>query len=305
MPMPAEPVSTQQEVTIVTGPSGAGRSTAINALEDLGFEAIDNLPLSLLERLLSGDAHERPLAIGIDARTRDFSARGVIAALESLSANPALKVSLVFLDCDTDTLLRRFSETRRRHPLAPQETPLAGIERERALLAPLLDRADVMVDTTEMSPHDLREEMDRWFGDAGTAELSVSIQSFSFKRGTPRSADMVLDCRFLRNPHWSAGLRARTGEDADVGAYVAEDPLCQPFLDRTVDMVEMLLPAYKAEGKAYFTLAFGCTGGRHRSVYVARSVANRLAQSGWHVSIRHRELERSPREGALEEVVES
>lgn len=305
METPAEPDRPPQDVVIVTGPSGAGRSTAINALEDLGFEAIDNLPLSLLERLLAGGAHDRPLAIGIDPRTRDFSPEGVALALSRLALDPAHNVSLVFLDCDTDTLLRRFSETRRRHPLAPQGTPLQGIDRERSLLAPLVDRAEVMIDTSELSPHELRAEIGRWFGGGRTEELSVSLQSFSYKRGLPRSADMVLDCRFLKNPHWTADLRPLTGQDSAVGAFIETDPLCQPFLERSTDMVELLLPAYKAEGKAYFTLALGCTGGRHRSVYVAESLANGLAQAGWRVSIRHRELERAPREVAPREVVET
>ncbi len=304
MPASSDPtMATQQDVVLVTGPSGAGRSTTINALEDLGFEAIDNLPLSLLMRLLSGGPHERPLAVGIDARTRDFSAQALAAALEELAAQPHLNVSLVYVDSDTDTLLRRFSETRRRHPLAPNGTLLAGIEAERALLAPLVGLADVLVDTSNMSPHELRTEITRWFGPAGTDELTVSVQSFSFKRGTPRSADMVLDCRFLRNPHWSQSLRPLTGQDPRVAAHVAEDPLYKPFFDQTADMISMLLPAYKAEGKAYFTLAFGCTGGRHRSVCVAEALAIQLADAGWQVSIRHRELERVPRHAEAREVV--
>ncbi len=298
--------ATSQDVAIVTGPSGAGRSTAIAALEDLGFEAIDNLPLSLLQRLFAGGVHDRPLAVGLDARTRGFSDQALCAAVEALGADPRLNVSLVYLDCDEDTLLRRFSETRRRHPLAPQETPLTGIERERALLGALRARADILIDTAAMSPHDLRAEIARWFGRAGGAgDLAVSVQSFSFRRGTPRAADMVLDCRFLRNPHWQPDLRPLTGTADAVAGFVAEDALYEPFLHRTLDMVILLLPAYKAEGKSYFTLAFGCTGGRHRSVTVAQAAANGLAQAGWRVSIRHRELERAESHGAFADVVKS
>lgn len=294
-----------QDVALVTGPSGAGRSTAINMLEDLGFEAIDNLPLSLLERLLSDEALPGPLAIGVDARTRNFSARALLDTIARLTDIAHFNVSLVYVDCDTDTLLRRFSETRRRHPLAPQETVLAGIERERAMLEPLPPRADVLVDTSRMSPHELRAEIDRWFGRQTGVELAVSVQSFSFKRGTPRSADMVLDCRFLRNPHWDPDLRPLTGQDPAVAGHVFADPLFQPFFEQSAGMIEMLLPAYKAEGKAYFTLALGCTGGRHRSVVMAGSLANRLAEKGWRVSIRHRELERAPQQGGLKSVVNS
>ncbi|MEO1292183.1 MAG: RNase adapter RapZ [Pseudomonadota bacterium] len=286
-----DPNATLQDVAIVTGPSGAGRSTAINALEDLGFEAIDNLPLSLLERLFRGGAHDRPLAIGVDARTRDFSAEALAAAIEALAANPQLNVSLVYIDCDTSTLLRRFSETRRRHPLAQQETPLVGIERERAMLHPLRPRADILIDTSTLSPHELRAEIGRWFDRPTRTSMAVSVQSFSFKRGTPRSADMVLDCRFLRNPHWREELRPLTGTAPAVADYVTEDPLYKPFFDQTLAMLELLLPAYKAEGKSYFTVALGCTGGKHRSVCLAEGLGNRLAYTGWQVSIRHRELE--------------
>ncbi len=295
--------NSRRDVAIVTGPAGAGRSTAIHALEDFGFEAIDNLPLSFLERLFSSDAEMRPIAIGVDARTRDFSAAAVWEALEALGARPELNVSLVFLDCATDTLLRRFSETRRRHPMAPSGTPLEGIERELVMLAPLRERADVLVDTTEMSPHDLRAELGRWFGQEEAPGLSVSVQSFSYKRGTPRSADMVFDCRFLRNPHWEDQLRPLTGEAQPVADYVAADPNFAEFFSKVVDLTKSLLPAYRAEGKSYFTIAFGCTGGKHRSVATAKKVAEALAEAGWQVSIRHRELERTPDGAGLKRVV--
>ncbi|MEM8787999.1 MAG: RNase adapter RapZ [Pseudomonadota bacterium] len=281
------------DVAIVTGPAGAGRSTAIRALEDLGFEAIDNLPLDLLMRLLAGDRPERPLAVGIDARTRDFDAAGLLQAVRSLRADRHLNAALIYLDCDTGTLLRRFSETRRRHPMAPHETPLVGVDREHAILAPLAEGADILLDTTEMTPHDLRAEIARRFG-GGDGDLAVHAVSFSYKRGLPRSADMVLDCRFLRNPHWSEALRPLTGLTEEVAQYVAADPRFADFAAHVLQMLTTLLPAYAAEGKAYFTVAFGCTGGRHRSVYMTHHVANKLADKGWQVSTRHRELERAP-----------
>ena len=285
---------TKRDVAIVTGPAGAGRSTAIHALEDFGFEAIDNLPISFLDRLFASDESRRPIAIGIDARTRDFSAAALWEALAQLSANPDLGGSLVFLDCSTDGLLRRFSETRRRHPLAPDGTARQGSERERELLAPLRETADILVDTSEMAPHDLRAELGRWFATPAADGLSISVQSFSYKRGAPRAADIVLDCRFLQNPHWERALRPLTGQDPAVAAHVAADPLYAPFHDRVLDLIQVLLPAFVAEGKSYLTLAFGCTGGRHRSVAVSQSVAKSLAADGWRVSTRHRELERAP-----------
>lgn len=291
-----------RDVAIITGPAGAGRSTAINALEDFGFETIDNLPLSFLERLFNAEG-TRPIAIGVDARTRDFSVASLVEALARLGEMPRLNVSLVFLDCAVDTLLRRFSETRRRHPMAPSGTPLEGVEAELALLAPLRERADILVDTTEMSPHDLRAEIGRWFGQDAAAGLSVSVQSFSYKRGTPRGADMVLDCRFLRNPHWIDSLRPFTGQDKPVAVYVAEDPKFPAFFEQVVNLTLSLLPAYEAEGKSYFTIAFGCTGGRHRSVATANKIAKSLAEAGWQVSTRHRELERLPDGAGIKRVV--
>jgi RNase adapter protein RapZ len=288
----------EQQVVLVTGPAGAGRTTAIRALEDLGFEAIDNLPLSLMPRLLSGPPVGRTLVIGVDPRTRDFSVDRVRSTIEEVAALRGCALMLVYVDCDVDVLIRRYNETRRRHPSSPQETPLVGIERDKITMEPLRARADILIDTTEMSPHDLRAEMARLFAADGSADLAVSLQSFSYKRGTPRGADMVMDCRFLRNPHWNAELRPRDGRDPAVAAYVAEDPNCAPFFDRLVDMMRFLLPAYRAEGKSYFALALGCTGGRHRSVALVEALAKTLAQEGWQVSIRHRDLERPGANGA-------
>jgi RNase adapter protein RapZ len=281
-----------RKIVLVTGPSGAGRSTAINALEDLGYEAIDNLPLTLLPRLLSGPPMVRNLALGIDIRNRDFSVAGLVEAVDIIARETDFDCSLVYLDCEQDTLLRRYSETRRRHPLAPSGSAQDGITREISLLGALRNRADVMIDTTELSPHDLRAELTGWFGGKGAANLAVSVQSFSYKRGIPRGVDMVLDCRFLRNPHWEADLRALDGRSGDVAAYVAKDPRFADFFAKTCELLEILLPAYRDEGKSYFTLALGCTGGQHRSVFVAEALANTLAQNGWQVSIRHRELDR-------------
>lgn len=286
-------VAAQNRLVLVTGPSGAGRTTAIRALEDLGFEAIDNLPLSLLPRLLDGRAPDRPLALGIDPRNRDFSTFGLIEAIDRIAAADPGMIQVLYLDCSTSVLLRRFSETRRRHPLAPAESPSEGIARELDLLGPIKARADTLIDTSEMSPHDLRAELDRWFAPKGQSGLAVTVQSFSYKRGLPRGLDIMLDCRFLRNPYWVDTLRGRDGRDPEVAAYVMADARFAPFRDRITDLVDLLLPAYEAEGKAYLAIGFGCTGGKHRSVTVAETLGRTLAKSGWRVSIRHRELERA------------
>ena len=198
-------------VVFVTGPSGAGRSTVIHALEDLGFEAIDNLPLTLLPRLLEGPPPDRPLALGIDPRTRDFGAEDLIAAVTRLDANPAYTTDMVFVDCEPATLQRRYSETRRRHPLAPDADPADGIAREREMLAPLRGHASVLIDTTALTPHETRAEIARFFARDRAPGLAIQVLSFSYRRGLPINADLVFDCRFLRNPHWSPPLRAEDG----------------------------------------------------------------------------------------------
>lgn len=278
-------------VVLVTGPSGAGRSTAINVLEDLGFEAIDNLPLGLVPRLLDGPPPPRPMALGIDPRNRDFSTAGLLDLLDLLTARPGCELTCLFLDCRDDVLLRRFSETRRRHPLAPAESPAVGIAREQGLLAQVRDRADMLIDTSDLNVHQLRAEIEGWFAPPEGQALALSVHSFSYKRGLPRGIDMVFDCRFLANPYWVPDLRPLDGRDARVAAHVAADPRFAPFFDRVLDLTRMLLPAYLEEGKAHLSIGFGCTGGQHRSVTLAESLAKALAEDGRQVSIRHRELE--------------
>lgn len=287
-----EPAAHVPQVVLVTGPSGAGRSTAIRALEDLGFEVIDNLPLSLLPRLLAGPPPDRPLALGLDARNRDFGPSAIADSIAAVTGTAGLAAQVLYLDAADDVLLQRYSETRRRHPLAPDGTPLEGIEKERALLADVRAGADILISTDDYSPHDLKAEIARWFATGGSAHLSVTIQSFSYKRGLPRGLDMVLDCRFLQNPHWVPELRPQDGRDAEVAEYVMADSRFGAFFDQTCAMLELLLPACREEGKAHFSVGFGCTGGRHRSVMMTEHVAEALAQNGWHVSKRHRELER-------------
>jgi UPF0042 nucleotide-binding protein len=281
-------------VVIVTGMSGAGRTTVINALEDLGFEALNNFPLALIDRLIQpAEDTPRPIAIGVETRTRGFSTRALARTVDRLRRRQGTGALLVFLDCSDESLLARFSQTRRRHPLAPEEDPATGIARERDVLAEVRARADIVLDTSGMTPHALKAEIESRFSRQLTVDLAVSVQSFSYKRGAPQEADMVLDCRFLRNPYWQAELRTLDGRDARIQGFVQGDSLFGAFFEKLCEMLLMLLPAYKAEGKAYFCVAFGCTGGRHRSVTVSEMVAARLRAEGWPVALRHRELEMS------------
>ncbi len=288
----ATPAQAGHRVVLVTGPSGAGRSTAIHALEDLGYEVIDNLPLSLVPLLTHAAALPRPLALGLDVRNRDFNATALIELIDRLTREPAVTLEVIYLDCAAAQLIRRYSQTRRRHPLAADGTPEQGIAREIDLLAPIRVRADHLIDTTEMSPHDLKAEIGRWFGETGASRLTVSLQSFSYKRGLPRGVDMVFDCRFLRNPHWDASLRDLDGRDPAVARHIESDPRFAPFFAHLAQMVEFLLPAQLEEGKAHLSIGLGCTGGQHRSVALVEKLGQHLAESGWAVAKRHRELER-------------
>jgi RNase adapter protein RapZ len=279
------------QLVLVTGPAGAGRSTSIKVLEDLGYEAIDNIPLSLLPRLLDGPAQPYPLALGIDTRNREFSVDGLLAVIEKLAARTDADLAVLYLDCRSDVLLRRYSDTRRRHPMAPTEGPQKGIQRELELLEPIRGRADMLVDTSDLNVHQLRDEIERWFAPSAGHPLAVSLHSFSYKRGLPRSTDMVFDCRFLANPHWDPALRALDGRDERVVAHVMADPKFAPFFDRVLDLTRLLLPAFRDEGKSHLSIAFGCTGGRHRSVTLVETLAKALAEDTLQVSIRHRELD--------------
>lgn len=288
MTLPPEP---DHRLVLVTGPSGAGRTTAIRVLEDMGYEGIDNIPLSLVPRLTDGPPLGRPIALGLDPRNRDFNPAALNDLIDSLTRDPRVMLEVLYLDCAAPVLIQRFSETRRRHPLAPNESPVQGIERELDLLAPVRARADHLIDTTDLTQHELRADIARLFDAGPQSALSVSVQSFSYKRGLPRGVDMIFDCRFLANPHWQAVLRPLDGRDEAVAGFVRADPRFDAFWSKLRDLLLFLLPAHLEEGKSHLAIAFGCTGGQHRSVAVAEMVGNMLAEAGWPVSKRHRELE--------------
>jgi UPF0042 nucleotide-binding protein len=290
-----------KRVLLVTGLSGAGKSTALDTLEDLGWEVVDNMPLSLLSRLVAtppsiGADQARPLAIGLDSRTRGFNAGRIVQGIKALAREADFAIETLYLDCGTSELLRRYSETRRRHPLAPDRPATDGIAEEREMMAPLKRWAGHLIDTTEIDANLLKQQIRDRFGAGGEAP-TITVQSFGFARGLPRNADLVFDMRFLRNPHWEKDLREKTGRDADVAAHVAADEAYEPALTRIEDLLLVLLPRYRAEGKSYVSIAFGCTGGRHRSVHVAERVAARLRAAGFSLTLDHRDLATPPRDG--------
>jgi len=305
--MPAEPgiEPLPRQIMLVTGMSGAGKSHALRTLEDLGWEAVDNFPLRLLGALLATPhapgtpADQRPLAIGIDSRTRGFDTDEILAQVGLLGSQPGSAAAMLFLDCAGRELERRYAETRRPHPLAPDRDVAAGIAHERAMLEPLRRAADALIDTTPMAPNDLQLEIRRRFA-LERSPTRLVLTSFGFARGVPPSADLMFDMRFLRNPHWDPKLRRLTGLDPAVGAFVAADPAYADAVDRIDDLIRTLMPRYIEAGKAYVTVAIGCTGGRHRSVFVTEELSERLHAAGFCPSVEHRNLTSRPAD-AIEE----
>lgn len=296
----AQKTATGQVVLLITGMSGAGKTTALKSLEDLGFECIDHLPLRLLTPLLRAEAADpvegrRPLAIGIDVRTRDFGTDAFNAVVAGLRQEDGIALKLVFLYCDDEELRRRYSATRHRHPLAGELPLVDGIARERQMLSPVRTHADLALDTTGLNPGDLKRILQGNFGVAEHPSLLVQVVSFSFRSGLPRDADLVFDVRFLANPYYEPTLRRLTGRDEHVARFVRGDEALKPFLNSLTQLLQPLLPRYVAEGKSYLTIAIGCTGGRHRSVFVAEELARWLQSQEQRVQTIHRDLDRSHR----------
>jgi UPF0042 nucleotide-binding protein len=288
-----QPRGPNAPVLLVTGVSGAGKSSALKALEDLGYEAVDNLPVSLIGRLVTPGDFPQPIAVGVDIRTRDFDSQSFLAELDRLSGRTGVAVRLLFIDCDDEVLVRRYEETRRRHPLADDRPVSDGLKRERAMMASVLARADLRIDTSEMALADLKRTLQGHFGIEGGGDLALFVTSFSYRLGLPRDADLVFDVRFLRNPHYDRALRPLTGLDPAVGRFIAADKKFKPFFANLTRLLEPLLAAYAAEGKSYLTIAVGCTGGRHRSVFVAERLVRWLAGLGRSARLGHRDLDKS------------
>jgi len=284
-----------REVVIVSGLSGSGKSTAIRVLEDLGYYCIDNLPVVLIQRFLQLCDHSREninrVALGIDLRERQFF-REYPQVLDELQ-RLGYRVQILFFDAADDVLVRRFSETRRPHPLAGDKGPATGIEREREQLAGLRERADRIIDTSAMTVHQLRDDLSSLYREPSADDrLTVTLMSFGYKFGVPADADMILDARFLANPFFVEELRDKTGSDRAVADFVLERQESREFLERIEDLLAFALPLYRREGKSYFTLGIGCTGGRHRSVALVGALTARLERRGNRVQVRHRDMER-------------
>ena len=277
---------------LVTGMSGAGKSTVLDALEDLGWDVVDNLPTDLLQDFVraGNECRVAPAAVGMDVRSRGFEPNALPGLVRSIEG---VEPEILYLDCAGRELTRRYDETRRLHPLAPDRPAEDGIARERRLTEPLRKAADSVIDTTDLTPGELRDELRRRYGEDGDQPI-VTIASFAFARGISRTADLVFDLRFLPNPHWVDELRPLTGEDEPVRNFLREDPTWPETMDRIEALLIDWIPRYWAAGKSYVAVAFGCTGGRHRSVAAAVEMAERLRGAGFSPNVRHRDLASPP-----------
>jgi UPF0042 nucleotide-binding protein len=288
-------MSGRLDVTIVTGMSGAGRSEAAHVLEDLGYFVIDNLPPMLIGKvaeLARSTENARRYALVVDVRSGDFL-HDLADALDELQ-RVGITERILFLDASDDVLVRRYEASRRRHPLSDSDRVSDGIARERALLESLKGEADLIVDTSNLNVHELRDRLRELFPAEPTARgLQVHIVSFGYKHGLPLDVDVVLDCRFLPNPHWVESLRPYTGLDEPVREYVLDQPGTGEFLDELDRLFDLLLPGFEQEGKAYLSIGIGCTGGRHRSVVIAEQLAKRLERAGYPAVVHHRDVGRS------------
>lgn len=280
------------ELVIVTGMSGAGKSVAMRSLEDLGYYCIDNMPPAILPAfwdLIKETGKINKVALVVDLRTREFF-EDLEQAIISIENTQLITTRILFVDADDATLVNRFKETRRAHPLADDERLLIGIQRERELLQPLRARAQVIIDTSNTSPRQLRERIYQEFKETNQSTFRIEVMSFGFKYGTPIDADIMFDVRFLPNPFYIEELKWLTGEDQSVYDYVMQQTETQMFYTKFIDLVNFCLPGYKKEGKAVVTIAIGCTGGKHRSVSLARKLANDLLIENYDVNVSHRDI---------------
>ena len=288
------PNDSKRSVLLVTGLSGSGKSFALRTLEDMGYETIDNLPLSFLESVaLSSRNVPRPLAVAVDVRTRDFSADHFLNVWKQIKADSDITSKMVFFECDDEVITQRYNESRRLHPLAHEKPVMDGIRIERHILSPLKVEADMVIDTSLLLTTELRGHLRRIFLPQKAPSLSIFITSFSFRHGLPREADMVFDARLLKNPYYVESLRPLSGEDEEVGDYIQKDDLFPSFSKSLQSLLSLSLPRFEEEGRAYLTLAVGCTGGQHRSVFIAKLLKDWLQEQKKHVKLRHRDLKKS------------
>jgi UPF0042 nucleotide-binding protein len=284
----------KRQIVFVSGLSGAGMSSALKNLEDFGFEVFDNMPLFLIDQLIEtkSSKSKKPLAFGLDSRTRNFSPTDVLNKKLELENNLDYDVSLCYMSCDESVIHNRYSLTRRPHPLAQEQSIHDGIAIEKTWLTPLRENADLTIDTTDMGVHDLKRLLSsRYHREGRKGKIFVTTMSFGFKNSSPREADMILDVRFLDNPHWDRNLRPLTGQDENVQNFIKKDKTLAPFLEQTKGLLDLILPSYEVEGKSYFTLAIGCTGGKHRSVFVTERIYDYLNGQEYPISLRHRDIQ--------------
>ena len=275
------------QLIIITGASGAGRTTAINVFEDVGFESVDNIPISMIDSLVLSKTRNKNLALGVDIRTREFSPENL---RKLLSKYKKMVVKIIFLDCDSNKLLKRFNETRRSHPLSGVKSLSEALVEEMEYLKPIKDFANIIIDTTDYSPTDLREELLNNLSIAKIKKFSILLQSFSYKNGLPRNFDMIFDCRFLKNPYWISHLKELDGRDKKVQDFVSSSREFKIFFSKVLSLINFLIPQVQKEGKSQFSIGFGCTGGQHRSVVFVNMLSNKLNSEGHNVLSNHRDL---------------
>ena len=280
------------ELIIVIGQSGAGRTTVIHILDDQGFDTLDNVPVHLIPRVASRELVDKPLALGLDIRSKSFSVQNLMREISNWEALSRSRVVILFLQCSLNILIKRFSLTRRPHPVPGEDSLELSIKRELNLIAPLRDKADLVLDTSNTSPNELRLKLGSIFPLANNRNIQIILQSFSFIKGSPSGLDMIFDCRFLKNPNWEDDLKNLNGTDTEVKNYLYKDKTWESFNNSLIKMMSTIIPSFEREGKSYLSIGLGCTGGQHRSVFVAEQLFEHLLEKDYDVKILHTTLQK-------------
>ena len=280
------------ELIIVIGQSGAGRTTVIHILDDQGFDTLDNVPVHLIPRVASRELVDKPLALGLDIRSKSFSVQNLMKEISNWEALSRSRVVILFLQCSLNILIKRFSLTRRPHPVPGEDSLELSIKRELNLIAPLRDKADLVLDTSNTSPNELRLKLGSIFPLANNRNIQIILQSFSFRKGSPSGLDMIFDCRFLKNPNWEDDLKNLNGTDTEVNNYLYKDKSWESFNNSLIKMMSTIIPSFEREGKSYLSIGLGCTGGQHRSVFVAEQLFEHLLNKDYDVKILHTTLQK-------------
>ena len=282
----------KNELILVIGQSGAGRTTVIHILDDQGFDTLDNVPVHLIPSVVPRELVDKPLALGLDIRSKSFSLQNLMKEISNWKALSKSSVVILFLECSLDVLIKRFSLTRRPHPVPGENNLELSIKRELKLIAPLREKADFVLDTSNTSPNELRLKLGSIFPLAKNRSINIMLQSFSFGNGSPSGVDMIFDCRFLKNPNWEDGLKDLNGTDVEVKDYLRKDESWESFNKSLIQMLLTIIPAFEKEGKSYLSIGLGCTGGQHRSVFVAEQLYKHLSDKGYDVKIFHTILQK-------------